>query len=411
MTDFDPNAKYVSGPVNVVRLEGYIRGIKKVIYLFMDFHMDVSMQGQCPNIFSKDIQNYFVESFYNLNKTTQQYDFFLEIYLSHLTDPPPDPILPKQTYKDMYLQEVRKLFKKLFIYDPEVDKVSVSDILKNIRLHYIDIRDYFFDHFYHRAFEVLMILGRFAYGNYIDINELRKVTDSMNFMKDKLEIIVNALSQPYDKKDKLKIIKTSAEIDKHEEILRYFLNKIMTSYKYDDIKDILKKHIDKTRTNFTTSIKEFQSTIQIFNDYGNSMQHAINRLTKYPNGMYIYGLSPTTKREMIKNMNDIWYEINDRMEDSFVNLVDIYFLRRFLDKDYITNGIGYTGAAHSLNYIDILVNDFDFRITHASYSKISDMEKLTLEVRNKDVKDLGELFFPPVFQQCSDMSEFPENFL
>lgn len=33
--------------------------------------------------------------------------------------------------------------------------------------------------------------------------------------------------------------------------------------------------------------------------------------------------------------------------------VDIYFLRRFLDKDYITNGLSYTGSTHSLMYVYI----------------------------------------------------------
>ena len=39
----------------------------------------------------------------------------------------------------------------------------------------------------------------------------------------------------------------------------------------------------------------------------------------------------------------------------FTNITDLFFLRRFLDKDYITKAITYTGAVHSINYINFLV--------------------------------------------------------
>ena len=37
----------ISGPVNVVRVEGYINNIKKVLYLFMDIHVFVFHQTKC----------------------------------------------------------------------------------------------------------------------------------------------------------------------------------------------------------------------------------------------------------------------------------------------------------------------------------------------------------------------------
>lgn len=92
--------------------------------------------------------------------------------------------------------------------------------------------------------------------------------------------------------------------------------------------------------------------------------------------------------------------------------MDIYFLRRFLDKDYITNAITYTGSAHSNTYINILVKDFGFKITHASYSKIPDIDELNNIVkRTINSNDLGEYLYPPIQSQCSDVTHFPENFL
>ena len=56
-------SNYVSGPVNTVRLEGSINGVKKIIYLFMDFHADLHHQTECEDIRSLDIDKYLVQTF------------------------------------------------------------------------------------------------------------------------------------------------------------------------------------------------------------------------------------------------------------------------------------------------------------------------------------------------------------
>ena len=98
------------------------------------------------------------------------------------------------------------------------------------------------------------------------------------------------------------------------------------------------------------------------------------------------------------------------------HLVDIYFLRRFLDKDYITNGIVYAGAAHVAFFVNILINEFNFSITHVSKSKTTNL--IDLETKIKEIKPIIQNFpkildLLDVFQsdQCSDISSFPKNFL
>ncbi len=85
-------------------------------------------------------------------------------------------------------------------------------------------------------------------------------------------------------------------------------------------------------------------------------------------------------------------------------------MRRFLDKDYITNAITYTGSAHSCTYIEILTQEFDFVITHTSYSTISDLSELNRVVKTKKSTELDEIFYPPILNQCSELSNFPKNF-
>lgn len=91
-------------------------------------------------------------------------------------------------------------------------------------------------------------------------------------------------------------------------------------------------------------------------------------------------------------------------------------MRRILDKNYITNGIVYAGAAHIASFINILVNVYGFSITHVAKSKISDIKKLESEIKKmkpyfKDRPKTMDLLNVFGTNQCSDISSFPNNFL
>nr|URM62503.1 hypothetical protein [Mimivirus sp.] len=96
----------------------------------------------------------------------------------------------------------------------------------------------------------------------------------------------------------------------------------------------------------------------------------------------------------------------------FARLMDIYFLRRFLDKKYITNAIVYTGMFHSTTYIQILIKNFDFKITHVSYSSINNMKELNNRIKTTNLgeKEINEIFLQKMYTQCSDMTNFPDMF-
>jgi purine-cytosine permease-like protein len=99
--------------------------------------------------------------------------------------------------------------------------------------------------------------------------------------------------------------------------------------------------------------------------------------------------------------------------DTFImpwtTIMDIYFLRRFLDKDYITNVVAYTGMAHSVDYIYMLITYFDFRMTHCAY--LNSNKSINELVTTVDIPfDLQKYFIPKERIQCTDLSNFPENF-
>lgn len=104
-------------------------------------------------------------------------------------------------------------------------------------------------------------------------------------------------------------------------------------------------------------------------------------------------------------------KLYSRIINMYTNIMDAFFLRRLLDKEYITNSITYTGMAHSTNYINFLVSEFYFKVTHASYSKEQNVDQLNKKIKNSSYAQVRELFYPPAIHQCSDMSSFHDSFL
>ena len=69
----------INGPVNIIRLEGKINNIKKVLYIFSDFHLKCEEQTNCNIDEAVDIDYYLSKTFLELNNLEKNIDFFLEI--------------------------------------------------------------------------------------------------------------------------------------------------------------------------------------------------------------------------------------------------------------------------------------------------------------------------------------------
>lgn len=110
---------------------------------------------------------------------------------------------------------------------------------------------------------------------------------------------------------------------------------------------------------------------------------------------------------IIKTVNSIDLKITE----IFADIMDLYTLRKFLDKNYITNVIAYTGISHSCNYIDILVKNFGFKLTHSTNIIGSDIEEMNEFIKQNDLINDDDLkIFPDEQLQCIDMGDFPKNF-
>lgn len=427
MNFIDANKKYINGPVNVVRLEGKIKDIKKVIYLFIDVHLDVSEQLECRNIYSKDIYKYLAESFYNLRDIQKTYDFFLEIN--------PTDILGKSlNYRMKYILNVRKFFKKIFSYNIEENKVNVSEIFQNIRLHYFDIRDYIGKNTF-ILFNTYNKILNFNLYNKLNKTVMNEIIENLTKAKTEIIKIVGIFRTKTPKFfDKEKAI-IGENIDEDvTKILRLF-NKIKYVYHNKEVKRVLNSQLSKLIEELEKLLEDIEYDIGIFKEYINYIDKQDgNKYLHYPNkyvrsifddnikiykreyAVLDYGIDSYVNRKMIIDIADRCESLYYIALCTFSRIIDIFFLRRFLDKNYITNAIVYSGANHSSYYILILVSLFDFSITHISYPIVPNLKTLEQEIRRKKINndaitEIDFLFSKEKMEQCSDLTHFPENFL
>jgi hypothetical protein len=316
----------------------------------------------------------------------------------------------------------------MFRYDPKKNKVLLSEYFKNVRLHYLDLRDYFEETYYDVLSEVNNIANIMISTQYIDEEKLKLsmelISKFSTYCQMVLSVIISFKKQNNKSNKKIKIIKYQNEEmpihgnqEKQNKIftenIEYLMNKMFNRYKYDNIKSKLRKNLDTLEKYLEDLISTSNFLINQFTTILNTINKSTNKLTMDINFVteYTYGLSFSMYSKMLYSIKDGISILMNKYTYFFTRFMDVYFLRRFLDKDYITNAITYTGSHHSNVYIEILIKDFDFKISHVSYSKITNLKELNKKIIKMDAPALGEIFYPPIKSQCSDLTKFPKNFL
>jgi hypothetical protein len=425
--------KFINGPVNIIRLEGNINNTNKIIYLYCDFHIPPDGQFTCDNIRSVDVATHLINTFDKLydKNNKKQYDFFME----------KDPIIPRfiqpaqhlpsflfdkqSKRKGHYMDTIIKIFTKSYNYDFKSNHVYTSSELPNVRLHYANIRGYV--HIGIRTVfnkindMVTTIHHNFSYDTVSEYIKLLKTLQNEIHLVN-LNFIGKDEKDEKDKKDKkdkkYQIFEQSKEVfDKYsiselDDITKQIINKIKNNYTHSVVHDEINKIINnefKTISinlinHISMMIKHIEENILVFiKDKDN------NTLMKKKDDSYGYGINEFYF-EFISFNDDSFHKLTGDIIDHGLYIMDMYLLRRMLDKDYISNSIIYTGAAHSLNYVRLLVKYFNFKVTHYSYIN-NDIKNYNEYIKNsKHFRDLAILFYPKKFNQCSNLKNFPELF-
>ena len=355
--DLNKSQIYVNGPINFFRLKNN----NKDIYLFSDIHKDLKNQTECDEINSINIDKYFLNFFKNNKK---QVDFMLETYKDYQNN----------CESQNYLFKLRKMFNSFYKKNPYYE---------NLRIHYLDIRNYkYLEQIHQNSYYLIDYLKS---NNIYKFKTINEKLDTMKFYLNKImDYYVNNLDKSYD-------------TDK-ENIFENLLDKIMNKYNNIDNKQKINKFLE---TNFYKKIKytnELITNLKIkLNEYSINIENS-NKKDKYVvcnknkknYEKYIYEYSFYNTKEYY----DVKYEINSKCSEIKeqvdiikLTIMDCYFLRRFLDKDYITNNIVYTGFIHTIEYLYFLVKHCDFKIV-----EIDDKNSYTIKELNNIIKNNNSIY-------------------
>ena len=401
----------ITGPINVVRLEGTINynnnNIKKILYVFFDYHEDIRYQTKCDSYESITIDTYLYNLFKNTKKTV---DFFMEIRQDNFSD-------QNIQYQERYIENIFNLYNKLNPKNNKINKnknknknknINNNNINNNIRFHYLDIRD-----FLEKEVNDLV---------YILINQLNDVIQYKSITSYNFTNIYDSIMKIISKFSFFKnyFENKPIEIKENYKQIIYYLDKIMKKYNNNTIiekinktyiKDIIEK-IDiyiKNLTEIYTMFKTIEREKSQENKLNYKKKIKWTDVKDMPNIVSGFYSNNDLPKEILNKISDLYYTIYTQKTEIFLKITDLFFLRRFLDKDYVNLAISYTGAAHSCNYINVLVELFDFKITHFSHSDEPNLKKLN-NIAKTDFYKLNYILEPEYLIQCSDISGFPKDF-
>ncbi|HLX54868.1 MAG TPA: hypothetical protein VKR58_13060, partial [Aquella sp.] len=197
-------------------------------------------------------------------------------------------------------------------------------------------------------------------------------------------------------------------------LTQQFISKILTKYENASVKkiivQIIQTELHDMFINYLNQLDQVLTKIHEIISELNKFEHNPSEiLLQQSDHSYFYGIDRTQHLTRVLELRDMSNSIFNFI-DIGVYLMDLYLLRRALDKNYVTNIIAYTGAHHSQNYIRLLIKYFGFDLTKWSYLK-TDAKKATQIIKqSRSFLDLSVLFSPVILVQCSNIKSFPKLF-
>lgn len=403
----------LNGPINYVKL--FNVKTQQTVHIFMDQNINIRTQQKCSQPESKNIDKYLYKLLISTNETI---DFFLEIM--------PSSVNNQFTYyqNDNYLKETNKMFVKLH------KNLKNDSVINKIRLHCIDIKDYTY---------FVSIINNFekAHNNIIkyDIfNEyttqyLINIVDKLKFIDDiyhkiithdtiinknlsndliNLESIINSSNNPKNlilnnvfEELLYKILKKYENPEIKKNITQYFTNEftIMSSKIVEQLYNLIKKNRDLYKKNY-----ELQKKNELYTNIV-KLDDDLSRI------LFNYGIDDY---EFNKSNNELYKQMNTIL--FFLKLLsnvmmDCFFLRRILEKQYIKKSIVYTNSTSSCVYIWFLVKYSDFQIIDTSYINIDKLDNnnpledlVNLIKKSNHYSDLYKYLIPLKLTQCIEIN-------
>lgn len=355
------NEYLINGPNNVIRLTNG----DKILYIFGDYHLNY--QRECElndNYESLDFDKLLFK--FMKEEKNKQFDLFIEDNKKNFNQE------FNETYRDIHIIQIRKLFRANIIM--EKNKILINKKYKNFRFHYFDIRDNL------ELFDIIRDYCNIVFPFPYTLLEYRRIIDMTN-------IIINSLENIYINY-------------KNNLIIKKILNKYDNKKIQSKINNIFDKLFIKNIKNAIKNSKELINIIIIFLPKIKETYNSIDK--SFPLSKDIY-VKFENNKILLMNIGCI--------------ITDLYFLRRFLDKSYITNTILYTGSGHMVDIMYLLVKYFNYKLTHCYFLNKPLTNDKIIKFKSNELKYIDDLL--DIFtnydnyyniKQCINLFNFPKNF-
>lgn len=359
------NNYLINGPNNVVRL---ING-DKILYIFGDIHLPTDYQHECQlndDYDSIDLDKLLYK--FMKNEKKKVFDLFIEDFKYYFITPE-----YRNTNRNRYIDQISKLFKSHILI--ENNKILTNKKYNNFKFHYFDIRDsidVFNDFFYYSKLHF-----DFPYQTY----DCKIISDNT-----------------------LNIIRSLEYYLKNDYTDNIFIYKILNKYENKEIQIIINKIYNECFIkNIHNAIDHSKELLDLINQNIRKMYENYDDKEKYIDIVKLIYIKFQENQRIILHLTCL--------------ITDLYFLRRFLDKTYIKNGIIYTGLAHFADLTYLLIKYFNYELTHIYYTKdIKNIDKVS-ELKTDNllyIKILLQKFtmYNELFQitQCVNLIHFPKDF-
>ena len=305
-----------------------------------------------------------------------------------------------RVHQSIYIIEAVDLFKKYFRFKMGEKKpyVHSSQEYPNIRFHYLDLRLHYVNGLNSWDLEREMY----------EINNNRKYkwNEQLNSMLSKYMTIPQTW---------IKLVNFKTLNIENMDMYGKMFFKLRNTYSDKNNKMIINKILDsQVITNYNNTIKSVDKLKkEIDKEYEKETNKFFSNDRVYLKRTEKCGFGITTENIIsIRNKIDK-VTVDDILYGISCPLMDLYTVRRIVDKEYIKNAIVYTGSYHSCEIIYYLVKYFDFEVTNCFYSEMK-MDELNKHIKGLKEFDWCKDFYviePEYLTQCSNMKGFPDLFI
>lgn len=348
----------INGPVNIVQLQND----NKNITIMFDFHINIQEETICDDHTTLDVHQYLANLFETSKK---EYDLF---------------------YEESYASD-RETFNRRTIYLRSVSRLKKLAKLKRTRFHHFDMR--------------------FLFGQ-LESMPCENCGDKILLFRRAIRYFVKLYNTLFEndkfQKKKFKQDKTLSYRKFKTKQLAYLFHKLLTKWQNKHIQELLVNYINNDiKSEFIQLLDIAQKISKLIpNDYQNLYYDVrADRLDT----IYEY---VTKSKNFVELYDEFFYQMNLIL---FPKIIDLFLVRRFLDKSYIKDAIVYCGGYHSCHILFVLIKHFGYNIQFISHKGTNISNKEIIEkikefnTFNDAFVFLGELLLPVPIIQCSDISD------